>query len=86
MLKNMNKEGNFNSNRDSILLQSKGINSDNLKQQRIIKYSNKIFLSSKERQEISNKYREQTVSNVRNQIASDIERLTNQQLFAAKIN
>ena len=45
MLKNMNKEGNFNSNRDSIILQKNGANEDNYNKQKLIKYSNKIFLS-----------------------------------------
>lgn len=32
MLKNMNKEGNFNSNRDSIILEKSGANEDNKKE------------------------------------------------------
>jgi hypothetical protein len=32
MLKNMNKEGNFNSNRDSIILEKNGANEDNKKE------------------------------------------------------
>lgn len=45
MLKNMNKEGNFNSNRDSIILEKNGGTTDNQKKEKLIKYSNKVFLS-----------------------------------------